>query len=438
MLAKFFRYFAILAILLINSLAYGGGADLPRFNCVEFIKKLIRPLPRAGSMAENEFQALFNKTVQPGQKRIAIFTDAWLPQTNGVVNAYVKTKETLESMGYIVDIINPNMFENVPAPTYPEILLAIRPGAGGRLQRYLREIQPDHIHVATPEGWLGYHMTTMAQREGFDFSTTYHTQFPEYLQMRTGLPLRVGYPLAINLHQRGRTTMYLTETMRQQMVERGFDDGRLVFWTRGVDPNKFKYHGDLKELLNSGRLPQHLVDTIGAENVNKMKGKKVFVYFGRISVEKNIGAFMDEAIPDDAIKLVIGDGPDLPGLREKYPEAIYTGKITDNRLGELLSLSDIFVMPSKTETLGTVLMEGMYNGLITAAYPVQGPVDIIEHGVTGYLDDNLGNAMRMAYDALEDGTLRRDEIREQGSQYTWESATELFLEGLVPAWSRNN
>ena len=118
---------------------------------------------------------------------IAIITDAWHPQTNGVVRTLDTTCDYLRRWGHKVSVISPDKYRSIPAPTYPEIRLALTlPGTVGR---ELDRIAPDAIHIAT-EGPLGVAARRYCERSGTPFTTAYHTQFPEYVARRTHLPAR--------------------------------------------------------------------------------------------------------------------------------------------------------------------------------------------------------------------------------------------------------
>ena len=113
--------------------------------------------------------------------KICIASDAWEPQTNGVVTTLKATIATLSEMGHEVRIISPNGMASIPAPSYPEIRLAIAPGF--HIAREIKSFRPHAIHIAT-EGPIGVAMRRYCRRHELPFTTAYRTRYPEYLNAR--------------------------------------------------------------------------------------------------------------------------------------------------------------------------------------------------------------------------------------------------------------
>ncbi len=329
--------------------------------------------------------------------KIAIATDAWRPQTNGVVQTLSTTARTLLAGGHEVLVVEPNQFRTFPCPTYPEIRLAWLPYR--RLSRLLREFAPDCIHVAT-EGTLGMAARSWCLRHGFPFTTSYHTQFPEYVRARAPIPLALSYAHLRRFHSAAARTMVATPTLQKQLETRGFR--HIVRWTRGVDVELFK--PGPKDFLT---LP-----------------RPIFVYVGRVAVEKNIEGFLALDLP--GTKLVIGDGPARPSLQAKFPAAHFVGYKFGAELAAHLAATDVFVFPSRTDTFGLVLLEALACGVPVAAYPATGPIDVIENGATGALEEDLRAA---ALAALQ---LDPAHCRAFALAHTWEAATQEFVGNLVP------
>jgi glycosyltransferase involved in cell wall biosynthesis len=329
--------------------------------------------------------------------KIAIATDAWRPQTNGVVQTLSTTARTLLAGGHEVLVVEPNQFRTFPCPTYPEIRLAWLPYR--RLSRLLREFAPDCIHVAT-EGTLGMAARSWCLRHGFPFTTSYHTQFPEYVRARAPIPLALSYAHLRRFHSAAARTMVATPTLQKQLETRGFR--HIVRWTRGVDVELFK--PGPKDFLT---LP-----------------RPIFVYVGRVAVEKNIEGFLALDLP--GTKLVIGDGPERPSLQAKFPAAHFVGYKFGAELAAHLAATDVFVFPSRTDTFGLVLLEALACGVPVAAYPATGPIDVIENGATGALEEDLRAA---ALAALQ---LDPAHCRAFALAHTWEAATQEFVGNLVP------
>lgn len=323
---------------------------------------------------------------------IVIVSDAWTPQINGVVHTITRTRDELVKLGHQVTVIGPDRFRNAPCPTYPEIRLALFPGR--RLRRLLEEARPDAIHIST-EGPLGLSARRWCLKRGFPFTTTFHTQFPEYVKLRSGIPLFLTYRMMRWFHDPATTLMVATPTLRRRLENRGFSN--LGIWSRGVDTQLFRPRD--KDALD---LP-----------------RPIFLYMGRVAIEKNIEAFLKLDLPGS--KVVVGGGPDLEMLKKRYPGTHFTGYKTGEDLARHVAAGDVFVFPSLTETFGLVIIEALACGLPVAAFPVQGPIDIIENGVTGWLDEDLRAAALKAVD------IDPDRCRRQALQYTWESCTRQFL-----------
>lgn len=329
--------------------------------------------------------------------KIAIVTDAWRPQTNGVVQTLSTTAQTLRAAGHEVLVIEPSHFRTFPCPTYPEIRLAWLPYR--RLAQLLREFAPDCIHVAT-EGTLGMAARSWCQRHRFAFTTSYHTQFPEYVRARVPIPLALSYAHLRRFHSAAVRTMVATPTLQKQLETRGFRN--IVRWTRGVEVELFK--PGPKEFLD---LP-----------------RPIFVYMGRVAVEKNIEAFLGLDLP--GTKLVIGDGPARRSLQAQFRATQFVGYKFGAELAAHLAAADVFVFPSRTDTFGLVLLEALACGVPVAAYPVTGPIDVIENGATGVLNEDLRIA---ALAALQ---LNPTHCRAFALAHTWEAATQQFLGNLAP------
>jgi glycosyltransferase involved in cell wall biosynthesis len=328
--------------------------------------------------------------------RLALVTDAWLPQVNGVVRTLGHTIREVEAAGHEVEVISPADFRTIPCPTYPEIRLALF--ASRAVRRRLEEIEPDAVHVAT-EGPLGLAARNWCVRRGRPFTTAYHTQFPEYVRARVPIPLRAGYAAVRWFHGRAARTLVTTPSMQRQLESRGFRN--LALWGRGVDTELFRPRG--KDFLE---LP-----------------RPIWLYFGRVAVEKGIGDFLDLDLP--GTKLVVGDGPACEDLRRRYPQAVFAGYRHGEDLAAHISSCDVFVFPSRTDTFGLVLLEAMACGVPVAAYPVTGPVDVVVQGVTGVLDEDLRGA---ALAALQ---LDSEACRAQALAHSWEASTRQFLSALA-------
>jgi glycosyltransferase involved in cell wall biosynthesis len=330
--------------------------------------------------------------------RLALVTDAWLPQVNGVVRTLGHTVRELSAAGHDVTVISPADFRTVPCPTYPEIRLALF--AGREVRRRLEALDPDAVHVAT-EGPLGLAARNWCVRRERAFTTAYHTQFPEYVRARAPVPLALGYAAVRWFHGRAVRTLVTTPSMQRQLEARGFRN--LHVWGRGVDTEQFRPR--TKDFLD---LP-----------------RPIWLYFGRVAVEKSIEDFLRLDLPGS--KLVVGDGPAAAQLRRRYPGVVFAGVRHGEDLAAHVAASDVFVFPSRTDTFGLVLLEAMACGVPVAAYPVTGPADVVVDGVTGVLSEDLREAALAA--------LRLDPAacRAHALAHSWEASTRQFLSALTPA-----
>jgi glycosyltransferase involved in cell wall biosynthesis len=330
-------------------------------------------------------------------KRLALITDAWHPQVNGVVRTLGHVCDGLRSRGHEVFVISPQDYRSFPCPTYPEIRLALT--TRRRLEKRLRELQPTNIHIAT-EGPLGVQARRICVRNGWQFSTSFHTRFPEYLRERLPVPLSWSYAFLRRFHSAASACLVPTVSIHNILRENGFTNTKV--WTRGVDRKLFR----------------------PIEGVDLGLPKPVFICVGRVAPEKNLEAFLSLDLP--GTKLIVGDGPDLERLKLEFPDAIFFGKQTGEILARSFAGSDVFVFPSLTDTFGLVLLEAIASGLPVAAFPVPGPLDVIANTGAGVLSEDLRQA---SLDALAIGRLDPDLYL---SSYTWEACVDIFEATLVP------
>src|ERR1700675_305566 len=231
--------------------------------------------------------------------RIMIVTDAWLPQTNGVVSTLAQTAAWLGRFGHEVRTLTPRDFRSMACPTYPEIRLSLFPFR--KVEGDIQAFAPQALHIAT-EGPLGLAARRACLKRGMRFTTSYHTQFPQYLRARFPVPLSLSYRALRWFHGAAARCMVSTASVRLDLASHGFDN--LATWRRGVDTEKFKPYP--KDFLT---LP-----------------RPIAAYVGRVAVEKNIDAFLKMAW--DGSKIVIGDGPERPRLEKQHPHAAFIGSLS--------------------------------------------------------------------------------------------------------------
>jgi glycosyltransferase involved in cell wall biosynthesis len=337
-----------------------------------------------------------------GPRRILIVSDAWTPQVNGVVRTLATVAAELRAMGHVVEVIGPDRFRTLPCPTYPEIRLALGPRR--RLARLIEAFAPEHLHIAT-EGPLGWAARAWARRRGAAFTTSFHTKFAEYLHARTRVPTVWTYAWLRRFHAPSSAVLAATPSLRADLARRGFANVRA--WTRGVDLSLFR-----PEPREDFGLPG-----------------PVFLYVGRVAVEKNIRAFLDLDLPGS--KVVVGEGPQLAALRRNYPGVHFPGARFGEALARAYAGADVFVFPSLTDTFGLVLLESLACGTPVAAFPVTGPLDVLGAacGAIGAVDADL---RRAALAALSGD---RVACRAHAERFSWGACAEAFLGHLVPVAS---
>jgi glycosyltransferase involved in cell wall biosynthesis len=322
--------------------------------------------------------------------RVLIVTDAWRPQVNGVVVTLEHTIEGLARLGHDVHVLSHEGFRTVPLPSYPEIRLAV--GARAAVARRIDAFDPDAIHIAT-EGPLGLATRAHCVRSGRRFTTAWHTQFPEYVHARTRLPESWTYAWLRRFHARSDAIHVGTAALRERLAARGFD--RLALWTRGVDTDLYA----------------------PGPRESKLR-RPIFLNVGRVAVEKNLAAFLDLDLP--GTKAVVGDGPARASLQRRYPDVVFAGTLRGPALASWYRAADVFVFPSRTDTFGLVLLEAMASGTPVAAYPVDGPRDVVLDPRAGVLDEDLRAAALAALD------LDRSRVRAHALRYSWDEATVQF------------
>lgn len=333
--------------------------------------------------------------------RILIATDAWRPQVNGVVTTLVNLASEAGKLGAEIVFLTPDGLPQFACPGYPEIRLALP--VPGHVARAVERTNPDFIHIAT-EGPIGWSTRRYCLRKGRPFTTSFHTRFPEYAKKIAGVPVSFAYRFERHFHRHSAAVMVATPSLEAELRTRGIV--RLKRWSRGVDVELFKP----RDARIFGR------------------NEKVFLFVGRVSREKNIEAFLDLDLPGR--KVVVGDGPCLGALKQRYRNVLFTGRKSGADLAVAYASADVFVFPSRTDTFGLVLIEAMACGLPIAAFPITGPIDVVEHGRSGILDEDLGRAARAALD-LDGGSARACAKR-----FTWSNSARQFLDNITTAIAR--
>jgi glycosyltransferase involved in cell wall biosynthesis len=328
--------------------------------------------------------------------KISLVTDTW-DNVNGVVTTLRNTVKNLTDMGHEVQVIEPSLFKTIPAAGYPEIKLSWNIW---KVKRLLSDFEPDAIHIAT-EGPLGLaaRWYCKVDKMNLPHNTSYHTKFPEYLNEYFNLPINWGYWLIRWFHKFSTKVLVTNHSMQDELSARGFH--RLTVWRRGVDRLLF--------------------------NPNKRRNidgnKPILLCVSRASREKGLDDFCSLTVP--GIKILVGDGPYLEELKSRYHDVLFAGYKHGEQLADYYANADVFVFPSKTDTFGVVMLESISSGTPVAAYPVTGPIDVIEEGVNGSLDNDLGKAVLQAL------ACDRIKVADSADKWDWRSCTRTFVDNLT-------
>ncbi len=325
-----------------------------------------------------------------------LVTDAWHPQVNGVVRTLEMLARDLEAMGHKVAYATPQGRMSVPMPTYPEIRLSLFPRRS--LERLIARFDPNAIHIAT-EGTLGLSARAICVKRKIPFTTSFHTRFPEYVKARFPfVPLSWVYGFLRWFHGPAATMMVATQSLKEEMESHGFTN--CAIWSRGVDVDAFR----------------------PIEGATMPFPRPIWLYVGRIAVEKNLEAFLKLDLP--GTKVLIGDGPARGDLERRYPAAKFLGPKSGEDLSYHYAASDVFVFPSLTDTFGLVVLEALACGVPVAAFPVQGPRDVIGDAQVGALDTDLQAACERAL------KIPKGDCRAFALTRSWRACTDQFVANL--------
>lgn len=343
--------------------------------------------------------------------KIAIATDAWHPQVNGVVRTLGATVEELDRRDYEVELITPQRFATIPMPGYASIRLAMLPRFSAR--RMLDAFQPDIVHIAT-EGPVGWSARGWCKARQIPFTSAFHTRFPDYAALRTGMSADRFWPIMRRFHAASRTVLVSTQSLATELAGRGIAHTKL--WSRGIDRWVFRPGHELHPAMAD--LP-----------------RPVLLNVGRVSAEKNLEAFLSSRVAGS--KVVVGDGPALAELKQRYPDVLFLGLLAGEELASAYCSADCFIFPSRTDTFGLVVIEALACGLPVAAYPVSGPLDILGpegRGLYNEMPATIG-VTDVDLDQAILGALQLDRQAAAvfGARHSWEAATNQFLDALTQA-----
>jgi glycosyltransferase involved in cell wall biosynthesis len=326
-------------------------------------------------------------------KIILIITDNLREQINGVVTTFKNIEELAVLDGYRILYLDPGQFLHVSCPGYPEVKLSLPWKIGKKIE----EISPDYIHIAT-EGPIGLCARLYLDKRGYCYNTSYHTKFPEFLNKIYHIPTSWTYAYVRWFHKHSGRVLTTTKGMVEDLEANGFE--KVIPWTRGVNRDNLKP----TKSKTANRTP-------------------ILLSVGRVSKEKGLDDLIPLQWEFDVI--VVGDGPYKEALEKRMPSALFVGYKSGSELADYYQQADVFVFPSKTDTFGLVMIEAMSLGTPVAAYPVRGPLDVIDSGVTGVMNNNLYTAVK---EALE---LDRAGVKKASEVWTWEACWKIFKDNLI-------
>jgi glycosyltransferase involved in cell wall biosynthesis len=333
--------------------------------------------------------------------KILLVTDAWKPQVNGVVTTLVNLVDQARLQGDVMYTFHPHRCKiRFPLPQYPEIVVGVPNPL--KVLKLLKKQKWDHIHIATPESILGITFAKSCRKLKIPFSTSCHTKFPEFVNAKyPWIKTETGWKFMNKVYRDSTHILTTTESMKQELIKHGFKQN-IYTWTRGVDRTYFK------------PMPRTKRD------------EKILLCVSRVSKEKGLDDFCKLTVPNTR-KILVGDGPYLKELKRKYKDVEFTGKMTGHDLARYYQEADVFVFPSLNDTFGVVQIESLACGTPIVAYPVTGPIDVVQPGVNGYLSNNLEQSINQAY------LLDRQKVYESSLLWTWENCYKQFKEILLPA-----
>lgn len=325
---------------------------------------------------------------------VLVITDNTPDQVNGVVTTFKSIEKYALLDGYRILYLTPGEFTHFSCPGYPETKLSLP----WKIGQKIKEMAPDHIHIAT-EGPVGLGARLYLDKLGYRYNTSYHTKFPEFLNELYHIPIPWTYSYLKWFHKHSGKVLTTTPAMVNELIDHGFE--KVIPWTRGVD----------RDNLQSSLTPSTAI-------------KPTLLSVGRISKEKNLDALIP--FQYDYNLVIVGDGPYRKELESKLPNAVFTGYKSGKELADYYAQANVFVFTSLTDTFGLVMIEAMSLGTPVAAFPVRGPEDVIEQGITGIMDSNLRVAINKAL------TLDRNKVKEHSNKWSWQECWNMFRNNLIP------
>lgn len=370
---------------------------------------------------------------RPQLLRIALVTETYPPEINGVAMTLGRQVEDLLSRGHQVQLIRPRQGMSdkatnnaqleevlkfgVPIPRYAGLKMGLP--AKTALMRLWQLKRPDLVHIAT-EGPLGWSALAAAHKLRLPVSTDFHTNFHSYSQhYGVGWLRRPILAYLRKFHNKACVTLVPTDGIRRELETHGYRNLEVV--SRGVDTELFGPHRRNESLRESwGVTP----DT------------QVVIYVGRVAPEKNLplvfSAFLAmQAVNDNTKLVIVGDGPERAALQQRYPDAIFCGMRSGEDLASHYASADVFLFPSLTETFGNVTTEAMASGLAVVAYQYAAAEALIHHGQSGVVAPYsnapkfIEAAVELAHDPVQAKQMGKA-ARQIALSISWESIHDRF------------
>lgn len=324
--------------------------------------------------------------------KIAIITDRYNPQINGVVTIVNNLEIEFKKMNIDYKIFSTYDCSFVNVPFYKQIQIAINPWV---LKKEFKKYSPDVVIIMT-ESTLGQYFKKICLKNDIKFITFYNTNFHLYVHK---ILRNVILNLIKNFHKDSLEVYTVSNSSKIFLESLGIKN--VSIFNVGVDRKIFK-----------------------AAIVNKSTDRKYLMYVGRVSREKNIEDFLNLKLDYNHAKIIVGDGPLLEYFRKKYPDTMFTGEINHKNLAVFYNIADVLVFPSKTDTLGMVMIEAMACGTPIAAYDCDGPRDIVVNNVNGFMSDDLAFSIEKAL------LIDRKKCLEYSKKYTWGKSCKALIKDL--------
>ena len=329
------------------------------------------------------------------KNKILIASDTYHPEVNGVVNHIINIGIELEKMGYQVSYIHPGYFITIPTPRYKSVRLAVN--AWPKTKKLINERQPNFVHIAT-EGPIGIATRQHCIQNNLPFTTSYLTQFDRYISLYfPWFPQYIVRSYVKWFHKKSNHILAPTQSIKHQLLADGFNKNKMITWGGGVDRTQFK----------------------PTKKTAWPYTKPIWIYAGRVSIEKNIEAFLKLEL--EGTKIIVGDGPQLSRLKKDFPEVIFKPCATQSQLASYFSSSDAFIFPSKTDTFGLVMIEALACGLPVAAYHAPGATDIFQGSKINCLHHDLKVA------AIKALNIKKDDCIEHAKQFDWAKCAKILI-----------